>query len=291
MSGWTYPYASHCNLTEEALLIACGKKPSFLEAHRKSIPFTPPTSCGNCGAPYELYELPCVDASAERAWISIPGIVKEVSGLEKARSVPFVKDVFPRSSAGDTVVFPHNNVQKCGNVISSSPSRKDSISAAQKAVSEIVLRLEPCVPETDAFFADAHFPPDAYGAAYDAVLRQDRTVRTAKGAGTKNERGEKPFSDTLAENTLVADTESIGGVIAKGVRVSDCVPRVLRRLYESDERDWNHRSFAESCALFDELCPDHPDLDAKKFWRAGLRGGVQGMLYFADTIDRANIGF
>ena len=311
MSGWTYPYASHCNLTEQALLIACGKKPLFLEAHRKRIPFTPPPSCGNRLAPYELYELPCVDASTERAWISIPGIVKEVSGLDAARSVPFVKDVFPRSGAGDAVVFPHNNVQKCGNVISSSPSRKDSIAAAEKAVSKIVLRLEPCVPETDAFFADAEtaasemmsvrkadaggerFPPDAYEAAYAALLRQDSAARTAKGAGTKDERGEKPFSDTgdtIVENTLLADTVSIGGVIAKGVRVSDCVPRVLRRLYESDERDWNHRSFAESCALFDEVCPDHPELDAKKFWCAGLRGGVQGMLYFADTIDRANAG-
>ena len=297
MSGWTYPYASHCNLTEEALLIACGKTPSFLEAHRKRIPFTPPSSCGNCGAPYELYELPCVDASAERAWISIPGIVKEVSGLDAARSVPFVKDVFSKSGAGDAVVFPHNNVQKCGNVISSSPSRKDSIAAAEKAVSEIVLRLEPCVPETDAFFADAEaaasqsctaenrtadktaeaqslvqkaevnslcFPPDAYGAVCSAVESKDASARSSP---------------------------AVSGVIPKGVRVSDCIPRVLRRLYGSDERDWNHRSFAESCALFDELCPDHPDLDAKKFWCAGLRGGVQGMLYFADTIDRANTGF
>ena len=300
MSGWTYPYASHCNLTEQALLIACGKTPSFLEAHRKRIPFTPPSSCGNCRAPYELYELPCVDASAERAWISIPGIVKEVSGLDAARSVPFVKDVFPRSGAGDAVVFPHNNVQKCGNVISSSPSRKDSIAAAEKAVSKIVLRLEPCVRETDAFFADAkaaasksctaenrtadktaeaqslvqkakvnslRFPPDAYGSAFAATARQD----------------------VYACSEI--DTASVTGVIPKGARVSDCVPRFLRRLYESDERDWNHRSFAESCTLFDELCPDHPDLDAEKFWCAGLRGGVQGMLYFADTIDRVNTGF
>ncbi|MBC6721256.1 ATP-grasp domain-containing protein [Treponema sp. Marseille-Q4130] len=312
MSGWTYPYASHCNLTEQALLIACGKKPSFLEAHRKRIPFTPPPSCGNCGAPYELYELPCVDASAERAWISIPGIVKEVSGLERACSVPFVKDVFPRIGAGDAVVFPHNNVQKCGNVISASPSCTEAIAAAEKAVSKIVLRLEPCVPETDTFFADAsfaasesgevknrtadktaeaqslvqkaevnssRFPPDAYGAASAAVESED-----AYGSA---------FAATSRQDASVCsaiDWKSVTGVIPKGARASDCVPRVLQRLYESDERDWNHRSFAESCAVFDELCPDHPDLDAKKFWRAGLRGGVQGMLYFADTIDRVNAG-
>lgn len=300
MSGWTYPYASHCNLTEQALLIACGKTPSFLEAHRKRIPFTPPSSCGNCRAPYELYELPCVDASAERAWISIPGIVKEVSGLERARSLAFVKDVFPRSGAGDAVVFPHNNVQKCGNVISSSPSRKDSIAAAEKAVSKIVLRLEPCVPETDAFFADAET------AASKSCTAENRTAdKTAKAQSLvqKTDAGGERFppdaygavcSAVESEDAYACseiDTASVTGVIPKGVRVSDCVPRFLCRLYESDERDWNHRSFAESCALFDEVCPDHPELDAKKFWRAGLRGGVQGMLYFADTIDRANPGF
>ncbi len=297
MSGWTYPYASHCNLTEQALLIACGKKPSFLEAHRKRIPFTPPSSCGNCRAPYELYELPCVDASAERAWISIPGIVKEVSGLERARSVPFVKDVFPRSGTGDAVVFPHNNVQKCGNVISSSPSRKDSIAAAEKAVSKIVLRLEPCVPETDAFFTDAE------AAASKSCTAENRTAdKTAKAQSLvqKTDAGGERFppaayaasyAAVLRQDTHARSSSTVGGVIPKGVRVSDCVPRFLRRLYESDERDWNHRSFAESCALFDEVCPDHPELDAKKFWRAGLRGGVQGMLYFADTIDRANTGF
>ena len=300
MSGWTYPYASHCNLTEQALLIACGKKPSFLEAHRKRIPFTPPPSCGNCGVPYELYELPCVDASAERAWISIPGIVKEVSGLDAARSLPFVKDVFSKSGAGDAVVFPHNNVQKCGNVISSSLSRKDAVSAAEKAVSKIVLRLEPCVPETDAFFADAE------AAASKSCTAENRTAdKTAKAQSLvqKTDAGGERFppdaygavcSAVESEDAYACseiDTASVTGVIPKGARVSDCVPRFLRRLYESDERDWNHRSFAESCALFDEVCPDHPELDAKKFWRAGLRGGVQGMLYFADTIDRANTGF
>src|SRR5574344_1318620 len=45
MSGWTYPYASGCNLTEQALLIACGKKPEYLEDHRAAVKFVPPSSC------------------------------------------------------------------------------------------------------------------------------------------------------------------------------------------------------------------------------------------------------
>ena len=286
MSGWTYPYASHCNLTEEALLIACGKKPSFLEAHRKRIPFTPPPSCTGMPEPYELYELPCAASSAERAWISVPGIVKEIIGLGKARDVPFVKDVFPRSGEGDEVVFPHNNVQKCGNVIASSPLRSDAVAAAEKAVSEIVLRLEPCIPQTDAFFTDACFSASESG---EAKKRTADTTPEMQPPAQKAEANSSRFPPA-AYGAAEVDTASVTGIIPKGVRVSDRVPRVLRRLYESDERDWNHRTFAESCALFDEVCPDHPELDAKKFWRAGLRGGVQGMLYFADTIDRVNTG-
>ena len=282
MSGWTYPYASHCNLTEEALLVACGKKPAYLEAHRKRIPFTPPESCAGAEKPYELYELPCVETSAERAWISVPGIVKEVVGLETAREVPFVKDIFPRSGAGDTVVFPHNNVQKCGNVIASAPSQKEAAAAAEKAVSKIVVRLTPCVRETDDFFSDAEAGASEIAASKVRLAQKADTDFADQASG-----GDRFPPDAYVATSL---SESVTGIIPKGFRASDCVPPVLRRLYESDERDWNHRSFAETCSLFDELCPDHPDLDAKKFWRAGLRGGLQGMLYYADTSDRVSPG-
>ena len=284
MSGWTYPYASHCNLTEEALLVACGKKPIYLEAHRKRIPFTPPASCAGAEKPYELYELPCVETSAERAWISVPGIVKEVVGLETASGLPFVKDVFPRSGAGDTVVFPHNNVQKCGNVIASAPSQKEAAAAAEKAVSKIVVRLEPCIRETDDFFSDAE-------AAVSEILPVQK-ADTDSVDQEANFADQEAGGDRFPPDAYVATSlsESVTGILPKGFRASDCVPPVLRGLYESDERDWNHRSFAETCSLFDELCPDHPDLDAKKFWRAGLRGGLQGMLYYADTSDRVSPG-
>ena len=55
--------------------------------------------------------------SAERAFISIPGLVREVGGVERARGIAGVTDVFLRTGPGSPVVFPRNNVEKCGNVI------------------------------------------------------------------------------------------------------------------------------------------------------------------------------
>ncbi|MBQ9494642.1 MAG: ATP-grasp domain-containing protein [Treponema sp.] len=254
MSGWTYPYASGCNLTEQALLIACGKTPEALEAMRRSVQFTPPDSCSGSEAPYVLYDVPCTQTSSERAWISIPGVVKEVVGVAHAASRAQVNDVFPRAAQGECVVFPRNNVQKCGNVLSLAKTRAESVAAAERAVSDIVLRLEADNADTDAFLAgmeeksETQFPPSAYSAP--------------------------------------PDIESICGVIPQNARVSDNIPAQLATLHASQERDWNCRTFLQTCELFDELCKNHDEFDAKKLWKNCVRGGVQGMLYFADTLMR-----
>ena len=143
MSGWTFPYASGINLTRQALLLALGQKP----------------------------EIPAEDVvpqkfCAERAWVSIPGKVAAIYGLEEASKIPGVKDVLPRDSVGDDVVFPTNNVQKCGNIICVASSREDAVKNAEKAVASIILRLEKNNPATDAFFAyegeGAYDIPQAY---------------------------------------------------------------------------------------------------------------------------------
>ena len=76
MSGWTYPYASSLNLTEQALLIAAGKEPAELVKKRKPLGIT----SGN----FVLYEVECDKTSAERAFISIPGTVSSVYGTDTA---------------------------------------------------------------------------------------------------------------------------------------------------------------------------------------------------------------
>ena len=146
MSGWTVPYSCGLDITAAALTLALGGSPRL-------------HTCGK-----DHFVVPCKQncpfVSAERAWISIPGQVAAVSGLEAARAVPFVKDVFPRAGVGDTVVFPQNNVEKCGNVLSAAPTRLEAVQASESACRKIVLRLKPHVAETEAFLADVRSPAE-----------------------------------------------------------------------------------------------------------------------------------
>ena len=153
MSGWTVPYSCGLDITAAALTLALGGSPRL-------------HTCGKNSFVIPLKQN-CQFVSAERAWISIPGQVAAVSGLEAARAAPFVKDVFPRAGVGDTVVFPQNNVEKCGNVLSAAPTRAKAVQASEEACRKIVLRLTPHVAETDAFLANLHtaaeqqiFPPN-----------------------------------------------------------------------------------------------------------------------------------
>jgi biotin carboxylase len=138
MSGWTYPYASGVEATAGAIRIAMGRCPGDLHPRFARV-------------------------SAERAFISIPGRVLEIRGLEEARRLPGLKDLFVRIRPGDRVSFPANNVEKCGNAISAAQDRSEACSIAEEACRRILIRLAPCTPETDAFLASREaFPPPAF---------------------------------------------------------------------------------------------------------------------------------
>ena len=105
MSGWTYPYSSGANPAQGAICTALGLEPQGLS----------PTQSWT---------------SAERAFISIPGIIKSLSGLEEAKAVPGINDLFLLVKPGSSVSFPQNNVSKAGNLISAAPTREKAIQAA-----------------------------------------------------------------------------------------------------------------------------------------------------------------
>jgi hypothetical protein len=128
MSGWTYPYSSGVEPIRAAILAAMGRKPDGL-------------------VPLKTW------TSAERAFISIPGTVRAITGTETARSNPLVKDLFLRIAKGDKVNFPENNVSKCGNIISTAPDREAAIEAAESAVRSILIHLDPTDQETAEFLS------------------------------------------------------------------------------------------------------------------------------------------
>jgi biotin carboxylase len=237
MSGWTYPYASGIDLTREALLLCVG---GALGPERQDRGWV----------------------SAERAFISIPGRVAAVEGYAEAERMPYVKRLFLRAAPGDRVVFPSNNVEKCGNVISQGPTREAAVAAAESAAGCLRIRLVPDDPDTEAYLRGAwktegpSWPPYAFEIEGEACR-------------------------ALAEMPEYAAAELRGAAGYGSGRVAPFAfaGQVLGR-------DWSGRGFAESASQAIAIAGGRPDaarLLAGRFWRALARGGLQAAVYTLDT--------
>lgn len=236
MSGWTYPYASSINLTEQALRISLGLPPSVLLQGKSLEPSS---------------------VSAERAWISIPGIVDKIYGFDNVLKITHIKDIFPRAKEGDAVAFPVNNVEKCGNIISCAETRSEAVQSAQIACASIILRLRPDQRETQLFLEDsihAEFPPSAYKISKKQF---EELIFSSKGKISVKEILEK--GNTILPSWLSCE----------------------------DQCDWNHKT---ACSALDQFCTiakedknlSSRSADEAKFWQYFIRGGLQGIFYLFD---------
>ena len=254
MSGWTYPYASDLNLTKQGILIATGNEPEELLARAQKVDYTPSKLCKKLAQPYELYEVPCVRTSAERAWMSIPGTVEYIENISDFTDRA-VFDVLPRATVkiGSTVDFPRNNVEKCGNIIAVSNDRESAIKAAEDAVSNTFITLKPNDPKTEEYLnyyeqpEEENFPPSAFGKLATVLL--DQII-----------------------SPIPADS-----------KVSEQIPKFLKKGEYKNLTDWNYNTIEQTVQKFDILRPKHPPLEAPEFWNALRRGGLQGAVYYSDT--------
>ena len=244
MSGWTYPYASGVDLTRDALGLAAGLRPEGARQDR-----------GWC--------------SAERAFISIPGRVASIEGLREARNAPYIKDLFLRTSVGEEVVFPSNNVEKCGNVISQAPDRSTAAAAAEDAARSVLIRLAAPNDATAAFLSGGStgigvgegWPPEAFAL--------DPKLESALEALPLGARDPGPGAELAVLRFPEAEI--------------------------SELRDWAGRTLGESARLALERAgarlvelqdPGSPSAVGRPFWKALVAGGVQGGLYVLDCLRR-----
>jgi len=247
MSGWTYPYSSGVEPIRAALLAAIGRKPDGL-------------------VPVKAW------TSAERAFISIPGTVKTISGTDAARNRPFVKDLFFRIACGDRVDFPRNNVSKCGNILSVAPDRASAVEAAESAARCILIRLDPSNPETGEFLSNAGtgFPPDAYqlgtelkaalAALPDTKLQGQRENLQLISFPAFQASGLKDYAGRGVAEALEAVRELTGLKLPEFNAESAMNP--------SESSDNNRNNFL-----------------GRQFWSALARGGYQGAVYYIDKIN------
>ena len=278
MSGWTYPYSSGVLPTRGAIEIALGKKPTRLQPDWKW-------------------------TSAERAFTSIPGKVRSIDGVEKARAMPFIKNVFMRAKTGSTVSFPENNVSKCGNIISAAAAREEAILAAENAARSILIRLEAPNEETDSFlsgFCDPTektvFPPDAFNIDSRLFGLLSALPESHKLDFSSHPRTECRSAETQRE----IRKQGAGGPHSPSPIPHSLIP--FPEFTESGLKDYMGRSIEEClCAVRlltgMELPPGNPNGNlaeentsvlGRSFWKAFIRGGYQGAVYYIDSLKAGN---
>ena len=176
-----------------------------------------------------------------------------------------VRDVFLRVHEGQRVIFPTNNVEKCGNVICVSASRAEAIRIAVGAASSVQMRLRPRNEATDAFLfrgnADGH---GALGLQVESNVRDLSRMPLFTGETTP---------EALADPVCVLPLPM--------PEAETC-------------RDWHDRSFATSLELVRKSglaifgTPGHGHFAlGRVFWCAFLRGGTQGAIYVLDSVRDA----
>ena len=251
MSGWTVPYSSGFDVTKAAVKIALGEP---------------------------VDELPNSEAarfSAERAWISVPGIIKKIYGLEEARSTKNIKDVLPRLFEKDETLFPKNNVEKCGNVLSSAESYDRAVKASMEAVQKIFLRLERENNKTNLFFektnpsiaVQGNYPPNFF------KFPEDDSTKEIKN---------KTF-DELLKNSILAEEDKIlypsffkdfldKAFDAHGLSIRKAIKQAFFLEPKLKEKMLTLQTIGE---------PLNPSLVL--WWRYFIRGSRQGLIYYLDT--------
>jgi biotin carboxylase len=248
MSGWTYPYASGVLVTKGAIQIAVGVAPDGLIPKRQW-------------------------TSAERAFISIPGRVRSIQGLETARAAEYVKAVFLRIEPGSDVRFPENNVTKCGNIISAGPTREAAITAAETAAQSILIRLEAPNPETEQFLAPGAaadpraFPPDAF------------TLSEGLYAVLNRFPGSEPKTVTISDPYIDIQLLPFPEFIDSGLK--DFTGRTAA---ESLEAVRTITGFPLAFKAQNQAVPAHTLILGRDFWTALIRGGYQGAAYMIDRL-------
>jgi len=284
MSGWTYPYSSGALPIKAAIQIAMGKEPEGIVPVKK-------WTC------------------AERAFISIPGTVKQIAINNEQRTInreqltenneqvavghsqfstfnsQFINDFFLRVNEGSKVSFPENNVTKCGNIIASAGDRQTAVDAAENAARSVLIRLDPADAETEKFLhTEARdFPPDAF-------ILTDELIEAL--AEIPEYMEEFTTNHTNTTNLLFDNKDK--------VRIGSCGSWLnfsvtpFPAFTSSNLRDYMGRTPEEALAAVRALTgfdlpisqenADNRTMLGRSFWAALMRGSYQGAVYYIDRL-------
>lgn len=275
MSGWTVPYSSGFNVTKAAVKIALGEPVDELPIGEVSGFNSGWADLFTLNRAAQFSAERAALFSAERAWISVPGIIKKIYGLEEARSTKNVKDVLPRLFENDETVFPKNNVEKCGNVLSSAESYEGAVNASMEAVQKIFLRLEKANSKTNLFFEKTNpsiaeqnnYPPNFFKFPEDVYADK-----------IKN----KSFDELLENSILIEEDEILYPSFFKDFLNTAFDVHGLS-IREAIKKSFDLEPKLKERMLKTQKTGGHLSPHLVLWWKYFIRGSRQGLIYYFDT--------
>ncbi len=243
MSGWTFPYSTGFSVIDAAIDIAVGNDPGAVD--------------------YSY-----INTAAERAFISIPGIVDSVfipeiiqKSISNRNKDTVLKELFINVKPGNVVNFPKNNVEKCGSVIAVHRDREKAVYGAEQACRDIFVKLKPCGEMTFNFIFNEKesWIPDAFNPGCSALEMPDYY-------------GNIQDIDIIKHPLYVIMPES--GVGDQG---KDWQGRTLDNVLKQIEYHANIR-FAEKADIGSSFAV------GGLFWKSVARGSVQGGVWIVETL-------
>lgn len=260
MSGWTVPYSSGLNVTKAALQIALGEPVKELQLNK----------CVNILPLKEnILQFEHGAFCAERAWISIDGIIDKIYGQEQAEQTAGVQNVLPKTDIGDEVCFPKNNVEKCGNILCKARTYRQAVLNCEQAIKKIVLRLTPNNNKTNLFLSNFN----------QTVEAQDNYPPNFFHFPNSFENN---FEDALTKSRLIKKDDII---------FPNCFENVLDTVFDLHKysiREAIQKAFyiePKLKQLLQEAAKTNNTLSEKQItlWKNFIRAGIQGLLYSFDS--------
>ncbi|MCP5514815.1 MAG: ATP-grasp domain-containing protein [Spirochaetales bacterium] len=243
MSGWTFPYSTGFSVIDAAIDIAVGNDPGAVD--------------------YSY-----INTAAERAFISIPGIVDSVfipeniqKNIIERNEDTVIKELFLNVKPGAAVNFPKNNVEKCGNVIAVHREREKAVYAAEQACRDIFVKLKPCGEMTYNFIFNEKesWIPDAFNPGRTALEMPDYY-------------GNIQDVDIFRHPINVIMPEAAAGDPGR-----DWQGRTLDNVLKQIEYHTNIR-FVEKTDIGSSFAV------GRLFWKSVARGSVQGGVWIVETL-------